>query len=234
MINAKKRFEVLERDKFRCQYCWRNGKDVTLEVDHVIPKSKWWWDELNNLITCCRECNIGKWSDVVWDTKWIIRMKIKDKEAEIVKDFFSFWNECGLGTIDNKNLAYVSWFIKSYFDWDTVIGYVEQCLVGKIWKLGSKEKFELKDFYEGWQNCDLAIDEWSTFAWENNICDIIARTKDDDADGNWRWLTENYNERLNYLISRNITWNGKPMSLLFKYSLFPNMVETWQKERESW
>lgn len=232
MIWAKKRFTVLERDWFRCQYCGKNGKDVTLEVDHVIPKSKWWTDELTNLITCCRECNIGKWKDVIWDVKWIIRMKIKDKESEMLRDFFQFWNESWLWTMTSENVAYISWFIKSYFNWDMVVGYVEQCLVGKIGKSYPKWTFELKDFYEWGVNCDLAINEWGTFVWENDIWDLVVRVQDEDNDE--EWLTEDYNKRLNYLLSRTITRLGKPMSLLFKYSLFPNMVETWQKEKEEW
>lgn len=92
MIGAKKRFEVLKRDNFRCQYCWRNGKDVTLEVDHIKPKSKWWTDEFDNLITCCRECNIWKWQTQLseWDSKFNI--KVKDLFNHIKSEFYRIWN----------------------------------------------------------------------------------------------------------------------------------------------
>ena len=236
MIPAKKRFQVLQRDNFRCQYCWKNGKDVSLEVDHVIPKSKWGTDDLKNLITCCRECNIWKWNEIIWDTKWIIRMKMKDAESETLKKFFNLWNEYGLWTMDPSNVAFVSWLIKSYFDRDTVIWYVEQCLVWKIWRLEGKWKLTEKDFYKWWSNCDLAINERKTFARENNFDYMIYRVKwgeNGDEDGDYHtWLTDDYNKRLNWVISREIARIGKPMSLLYKYSLFPNMVETWQKEKE--
>ena len=93
MIGAKKRFEVLKRDNFRCQYCWRNGKDVTLEVDHITPKSKWGNDDFNNLITCCRECNIGKWQTQLteWDSKFNI--KVKDLYNHIKSEFYRMRNE---------------------------------------------------------------------------------------------------------------------------------------------
>ena len=238
MIPAKKRFKVLERDKFRCQYCWKTWKDVTLEVDHVIPKSKWGSDDLNNLITCCRECNIWKWNEIIWDTKAMIMMKIKDKESEMVKDFFSTWNDYGLWTIDSRNIAFISWFIKSYFDWDTVIWYVECCLVNKIWKITDHNKYQMEDFYKWWDDCQLAIDEWGVFAWENDFERMIYSVKwwekwDEDLDGSIR-LTDDYNKRLNRVVSREIVWIEKPMSLLYKYSLFPNMVETWQKEKENY
>lgn len=57
----KLRFNILERDGFRCRYCGRSADDGTeLHVDHVHPKSKnGEWHE-DNLLTACRECNLGK------------------------------------------------------------------------------------------------------------------------------------------------------------------------------
>lgn len=59
----KLRFEVLQRDGFRCQYCGRNPQTdptVELQVDHKHPQSKGGQTDKENLITSCRECNIGK------------------------------------------------------------------------------------------------------------------------------------------------------------------------------
>jgi len=57
------RFEILQRDGFRCQYCGRGPqKDeaVILHIDHVHPQAKnGTWDK-KNLITSCQECNLGK------------------------------------------------------------------------------------------------------------------------------------------------------------------------------
>jgi len=62
------RFEVLRRDGFRCQYCGRSSSDgdVILEVDHIVPVSKGGTNDLNNLITSCRECNRGKGAREPW------------------------------------------------------------------------------------------------------------------------------------------------------------------------
>ncbi len=61
----KLRFEAFKRDNFTCQYCGRTAQDsVRLVADHIIPRSKGGKDNLNNLITACEECNLGK-SDVV-------------------------------------------------------------------------------------------------------------------------------------------------------------------------
>ena len=60
-ISPGLRFKVLKRDGFRCQYCGRSAKDgAVLEVDHIIPKSKGGTNDMDNLITACRECNRGK------------------------------------------------------------------------------------------------------------------------------------------------------------------------------
>lgn len=59
-IRPKDRFEAFKRDAFTCQYCGRKPPAVVLEADHVIPRAEGGGDGLDNLITACEECNIGK------------------------------------------------------------------------------------------------------------------------------------------------------------------------------
>lgn len=60
-VGKSRRFQVFDRDKFRCRYCGRTPDDeITLEVDHVIPVSKGGSDEIENLVTSCFDCNRGK------------------------------------------------------------------------------------------------------------------------------------------------------------------------------
>jgi hypothetical protein len=57
------RFEILERDHFRCQYCGRSPRtdlNVILQIDHVIPLAKDGDWSPENLIASCIECNLGK------------------------------------------------------------------------------------------------------------------------------------------------------------------------------
>lgn len=56
------RFKVLDRDNFTCVYCGSSPtKDgVKLHIDHVLAHSKGGEDELENLVTACEECNLGK------------------------------------------------------------------------------------------------------------------------------------------------------------------------------
>jgi len=57
-----KRFAVLSRDNFTCQYCGRSVKKhkVVLAVDHIVPKKQGGSDDITNLISACEDCNIGK------------------------------------------------------------------------------------------------------------------------------------------------------------------------------
>jgi hypothetical protein len=54
------RFRVLERDGFTCRYCGRGAPDVVLHVDHVYPRSRGGKNDMANLVTACRDCNLGK------------------------------------------------------------------------------------------------------------------------------------------------------------------------------
>lgn len=59
--SLSRRFRVLQRDKFTCQYCGGTPqKGYVLNVDHVIPRSKGGSNEIENLITACELCNAGK------------------------------------------------------------------------------------------------------------------------------------------------------------------------------
>ena len=59
-ISPRLRFQVLQRDNFTCQYCGKKAPEVVLEVDHVEAYSKTKNNDINNLITACKECNRGK------------------------------------------------------------------------------------------------------------------------------------------------------------------------------
>lgn len=59
-ISNKLRFEILKRDSFTCQYCGRKAPDVELEIDHIVPVARGGCNDIDNLITACHECNMGK------------------------------------------------------------------------------------------------------------------------------------------------------------------------------
>lgn len=59
-VSKRTRFEVLRRDAHTCRYCGAKAPDVTLHVDHVAPKSLGGTDDPSNLVTACKDCNLGK------------------------------------------------------------------------------------------------------------------------------------------------------------------------------
>ncbi len=54
------RHEVFKRDGYRCVECGATNKETTLHVDHILPVSQGGTNELNNLQTLCKKCNLAK------------------------------------------------------------------------------------------------------------------------------------------------------------------------------
>lgn len=59
-ISKKTRFEVFKRDGFRCMYCGGHPPGVLLHVDHVDPVANGGKNDMDNLVTSCEPCNLGK------------------------------------------------------------------------------------------------------------------------------------------------------------------------------
>lgn len=74
-LSRKTRFEVLKRDKFTCQYCGRQAPEVVLHVDHITPVSKGGTNDITNLVTSCRECNLGKSNRELSDDAVVTKQK---------------------------------------------------------------------------------------------------------------------------------------------------------------
>jgi len=74
-ISKSLRFEVFKRDSFTCQYCGRSAPEVILQVDHIEPVSKGGKNDILNLITSCRDCNLGKGAKKLDDNTAIVKIK---------------------------------------------------------------------------------------------------------------------------------------------------------------
>jgi hypothetical protein len=61
IVKAGIRWQVFERDNFKCVACGISAVDgAILHIDHIVPRSKGGKDEMNNYQTLCHKCNIGK------------------------------------------------------------------------------------------------------------------------------------------------------------------------------
>jgi hypothetical protein len=62
-INLRLRYQILQRDHFRCQACGRspaNDPMVQLQIDHKHPRSQGGSSAEDNLQVLCERCNEGK------------------------------------------------------------------------------------------------------------------------------------------------------------------------------
>lgn len=63
-VSKRLRYEILRRDGFKCRYCGRKSDEVALDVDHVVPSSLGGPDTPTNLVSACKDCNLGKGTSI--------------------------------------------------------------------------------------------------------------------------------------------------------------------------
>ena len=59
-LSKRVRFEVFKRDGFKCMYCGAHPPGVLLHVDHVVAVAAGGKNAMDNLVTACEPCNLGK------------------------------------------------------------------------------------------------------------------------------------------------------------------------------
>lgn len=57
---TKLRMDVFRRDAMACAYCRRKINLSDAHIDHVVPLSQGGSNDLSNLATACRDCNLSK------------------------------------------------------------------------------------------------------------------------------------------------------------------------------
>lgn len=65
------RREIFIRDAFTCQYCGRQGGDLT--IDHINPRSLGGGHSWENLVTACKGCNHRKGGKTLHQCKMMLR-----------------------------------------------------------------------------------------------------------------------------------------------------------------
>lgn len=85
-IGKKLRFDVFKRDEFVCQYCGITPPNAVLQIDHVIAVADGGSNEIDNLVTCCQPCNIGKGARPLTDVPAPLKQRmseIKEREDQL-------------------------------------------------------------------------------------------------------------------------------------------------------
>ncbi len=86
-IGKKLRFDVFKRDGFSCVYCGAHPPSVLLHVDHIEPVSRGGTNDIDNLLTACEACNLGKGARRLSDVPPTLAQKaeaIAEREAQII------------------------------------------------------------------------------------------------------------------------------------------------------
>jgi 5-methylcytosine-specific restriction endonuclease McrA len=64
-LTLKEGLRILERDRYRCQYCGLDGmanfeNSMVMSVDFVVPRTRGGKKTASNLVAACRPCNTLK------------------------------------------------------------------------------------------------------------------------------------------------------------------------------
>ncbi len=80
------RKNILRRDGHRCQYCGRS--DVSLTVDHVVPKARGGDETWENLVAACVRCNNAKGDRTPVEAHMVLRRKpIRPSHVMFLRDY---------------------------------------------------------------------------------------------------------------------------------------------------
>ena len=80
-ISKKTRFDVFKRDGFICQYCGAHPPAVILHIDHIVPLALGGANSIDNYVTACAPCNLGKSATSLAE----IPQSLKDKAGEVAE-----------------------------------------------------------------------------------------------------------------------------------------------------
>lgn len=85
-IERREKLKILHRDNFTCRYCGARPGSESLQVDHLIPRSRYGSDNPCNLVAACVTCN-GRKSDTVIFPQDMIERDDTDEGWKVHKSF---------------------------------------------------------------------------------------------------------------------------------------------------
>lgn len=118
-MDTKRRFQILQRDNFECQYCGSRPGNDQLNVAHMFPHARGGTEHDNNLTTACARCNNGMGT--------LVSVPAKLCTAEFDRSGWRIWKRWGKwvlswnpdGALDDP---------KDHPDWPLVDGTVDVAL----------------------------------------------------------------------------------------------------------
>ena len=102
-IPKKVRFEVFKRDRFTCQYCGAKAPDAILHVDHIRPVAEGGDNNILNLVTACRDCNLGKGKRLLSDDAIVSAKRNQLEELAERREQIQMMYEWELSLVDSEN-----------------------------------------------------------------------------------------------------------------------------------
>ena len=124
------RYDVMNRDGFRCVLCGASPKtnpNIILHVDHIIPLAKGGKTEMTNLRTLCERCNLGKRDKIETGTT-AVQLVTSQRSDNVVKkqqipekdkktytpnkdkpDILDILKQKGLSYVDNRKAGGALW-----------------------------------------------------------------------------------------------------------------------------
>lgn len=120
VLSKGKRFDIFRRDGFTCHYCGRQPPEAVLQVDHITPVVKGGTNDPMNLITACRDCNLGKSKKILSnihtpdaDLAWL---ELQQETAEL-RAYQASKNERDRLIAEIVKSLQQTWFDHSGLDW---------------------------------------------------------------------------------------------------------------------
>jgi hypothetical protein len=196
-LSQRVRFEVFKRDRFTCQYCGRKAPDVILHADHVTPRAAGGEDDILNLVTSCRECNLGKsdrmlsdQADIEVRRKAMEELEARRSQLEMLRD----WH-VSLSSLDEQ-AAEMLWDV-----WCSV------AVVSRKMEEGEKaslmqllKKYSFDEVVEGMRTaCSKRHSGDIAFAAIGKFCRLAKMENDDPVDCRRRYILGILRNRLNYV-----------------------------------
>ncbi len=146
-ISTRTRFEVFKRDEFVCQYCGSNPPSVVLHVDHITPVSKNGTNDIDNLITSCSKCNMGKSNVLLSSTP----KSLKDKAKEIEEREKQIKGYADIISSKRERIESEAWKIATLLNESAHLGF------DRLWFTSIKTFLNKLQFHEVYDSMEIAI-----------------------------------------------------------------------------